>query len=120
MVRADLKELARTLADWVSPAPNFIIYLFGSRVRGDQKPTSDVDVVIQHGKTLTEADMQWWTDINNDLFKTIDAALPGKLHILENNDPVTQLVLSAAACPYYRDRQVVCVQLPSHRRATKP
>jgi predicted nucleotidyltransferase len=32
-------------ADWIEPAPGApAVYLFGSRVRGDHRPDSDVDV----------------------------------------------------------------------------
>jgi predicted nucleotidyltransferase len=41
----DLPRLADILADWLEQAPNIpAIYLFGSCVRGDHKPDSDVDV----------------------------------------------------------------------------
>ena len=44
------KAIARLLADWASPAPGVTIYFFGSRVRGDHGPASDVDVCIQFGQ----------------------------------------------------------------------
>src|SRR5439155_4441739 len=41
----ELEALAETLAEWISPAPGIpAVYLFGSRVRGDHRPDSDVDV----------------------------------------------------------------------------
>jgi predicted nucleotidyltransferase len=42
---AELVALAEILADWVEPAPSVpAVYLFGSRVRGDHRHDSDVDV----------------------------------------------------------------------------
>lgn len=103
----DLTELARILAEWVAPAPDFTIYLFGSRVRGDHRPDSDVDVVIAPGRNPMACDVTWWSSINEDLFRSINAQLPGPLRILENNDPIADLVRNAPVV--YRDRQVLCV-----------
>jgi predicted nucleotidyltransferase len=37
--------LAEILAEWINPAPGIpAVYLFGSGVRGDHRPNSDVDV----------------------------------------------------------------------------
>jgi hypothetical protein len=77
-VREDL------VADWSAPAPASTLYLFGSRVGGDHRPDSDVDVSIAWG-TLSEADLDWWSKNNEELFVTIDNLLPGKLQILEEN-----------------------------------
>jgi predicted nucleotidyltransferase len=103
---AKLIELAGILADWAEPAPSFQIYLFGSRVRGDHTPTSDVDVVIPF-ENIAYPDGQWWGSVNADEFKSIDARLPGKLAILENDDPFATKILNAPVV--YRDRQVFCV-----------
>ena len=109
-----LVNLARILADWVEPAPGFRIYLFGSRVRGDHRPNSDVDVVIPIPRSPSEADVTWWEDINEDKFKSINASLPGPLQILENNDPIADRVRNAREV--YRDRQVICVWMePKYR-----
>ncbi len=104
--REDLIELATALADWVAPAPSFTIYLFGSRVRGDHGPNSDVDVVIDFGKAEAE-DLAWWMLVNDDMFKSINAKLPGPLKILENNDPLSLSVRNARAV--HKERQVICV-----------
>jgi len=103
----DLIELARVLANWVAPASTTEIYLYGSRVRGDHKPTSDVDVVIPIPKVPTPEDMAWHIARNDDYHKSIDALLPGKLEILEYNDPLVHKVLAAPVV--HRDRQVICV-----------
>lgn len=108
-----LVDLARILADWVEEAPGFEIYLFGSRVRGDHRPNSDVDVVIPIPRKPSEMDFMWWSDVNEDNFKSINAVLPGPLKILENDDPVADMVRNAKKV--YRDRQVICVWMePKH------
>jgi predicted nucleotidyltransferase len=102
----ELAGLARVLAQWVAPAPRATIYLFGSRVRGDHRPDSDVDIVIHFDKP-THEDVVWWDAINSDLFQSIDAKLPGKLKILENADPISGRV--RAAREVHRDGRVICV-----------
>ena len=42
----DAKEIARILADWAA-GQSITVHLFGSRVRGDHGPDSDVDIYIQ-------------------------------------------------------------------------
>lgn len=109
-----LIELARILAEWVRPAPGFSIYVFGSRVRGDQRPNSDVDVVIPIPHSPSEADFIWWSGVNEDNFRSINATLPGPLRILENNDPIAEKVRNAREV--HRDGQVRCVWMePKHR-----
>lgn len=109
---AALKRLAATLAEW-SAGTNFTIYLFGSRVRGDHRLDSDVDVVIPLPTAPADVDVLWWSAINNDLFASIDAKLPGKLHILENTDPLAcRVVDTGKQSVFMRDRNVICVWLP--------
>lgn len=110
----DLIELTRILADWVEPAPGFVVYLFGSRVRGDHRLDSDVDVVIPFPRSPSNDDATWWNYINHDNFKSINAALPGPLRILENADPIAGKVLKSRDVYCYK--QVKCVWMePKHR-----
>ena len=102
----ELVRVARTLADWIEPAPTMKIHLFGSRVRGDHKPTSDVDIVVRFGNATTD-DVIWWNTVNDDHFKSIDALLPGPLHILERNDPIRSKVLAAPVI--HCEGRVFCV-----------
>ena len=75
-LRNDLRGLASVLADWAAGAPGFSLYLFGSRIRGDHRPDSDVDVSVEFAAI---GDMEMQTANNEDLFAGIDARLPGKL-----------------------------------------
>ena len=76
-VMDELKALAETLADWVELAPDIpAIYLFGSRVRGDHGPDSDVDVrlYICEWKDC-EATRRWWEAQNKSDFIEVKARL---------------------------------------------
>lgn len=116
LVSDELKQLASILADWVSPAPSFKIYLYGSRVRGDHRTTSDVDVCIDFGERPGPAETKWWSDNNADLFKDINRKLPGPLEILELHAPLREAVLNAAMTALvYRDRQVICVHMDRYK-----
>ena len=107
---SELEKLAATLADW-SQHTSAVIYLFGSRARGDHTPDSDVDVVIKFPR-VEDGDADWWLASNQEEFASINALLPGPLKILENDDPLSDKVVEAAKNPAYRDRNIICVWLP--------
>jgi predicted nucleotidyltransferase len=64
MDKADeLTKLVLTLAKWLEPAGGFKAYLFGSRVRGDHRSDSDVDVRIFLMDCKPDAaGTVWWTE----------------------------------------------------------
>ena len=105
----ELRSLAAIIADWAHE--DSTVHLFGSRVRGDHKPDSDVDVVIVFSRPTDEL-VRWWTAVNEGSFASINASLPGPLAILELDDPFTQQVIAAATNAFHRDRNVNCVWLP--------
>ena len=107
-VNDKLQHLARTLADWAADK-SVTIFLFGSRVRGDHRPDSDVDIFVQFGD-MTEATAVWWTEQNSEDFASLKGRLPGALKILDANAPLVLSVKKAEVV--YRDRNVVCVSLP--------
>ena len=109
-VFSELKDLARLLADWAAPAPGVTVYLFGSRVRGDHGPTSDVDVCFQWRDRVGDGDVRWWTINNEEDFAAIKPKLPGPLKILEQADAWYQRVVAADVV--HQDRNVRCVWLP--------
>jgi predicted nucleotidyltransferase len=106
---SELRMLAAILAEWASEAPGVTLYLFGSRVRGDHRADSDVDVSVEWG-TLNDADKNWLLINNQDEFAGVNAKLPGPLHITEERHPITTKVRSAPVV--YQDRSVRCVLLP--------
>jgi predicted nucleotidyltransferase len=80
-VNDEVKQLARTLADWAADK-SVTVFLFGSRVRGDHRPDSDVDVFVQFG-AMSEGTAVWWTEQNSEDFAGLKARLPGPLRILD-------------------------------------
>ena len=73
----ELKAVAERLADWVEPAPGVTVYLFGSRVRGDHQPNSDVDVRLYPDELANcEAAMQWWAAQNTSALRNSKRDFP--------------------------------------------
>lgn len=116
----DLTALASILADWIDPAPNVpAVYLFGSRVRGDHRPESDVDVrvFLNEWRDLQETDVRWWTDENATDFVALKARLPGPLGLhRESWDAADAAILEGRKTPILVLRRVVCVWTPPHRK----
>jgi predicted nucleotidyltransferase len=109
VVSDELKRLAAVLADWASAAPSARVYLFGSRVRGDHKPTSDVDVFVDF-PNADNRDVDWWTRNNVEDFASVKPLLPGPLKVLDMGDPFGQTIkVPAANSLVHRDRNVLCV-----------
>jgi predicted nucleotidyltransferase len=78
----ELTALAEILAKWLEPACGFKAYLFGSRVRGDHRPDSDVDVrIFLEEWKPNRAGRLWWTEQNETNFAAVQAELPGQLKI---------------------------------------
>jgi len=107
-VNDEVKQLARALADWAADK-SVTVFLFGSRVRGDHRPDSDVDVFVQF-RAMTEGTAVWWTEQNSEDFAGLKARLPGPLRILDANAPLVPSVTKGKVV--YRDRNVICVSLP--------
>lgn len=107
---SELIGLASILAEW-SENTTATVYLFGSRVRGDHRDDSDVDIVIDFagGNALTS---EWWERNQADHFACISTQLPGQLHCQPLGDPMCRKVIAAAEEPVYTERNVVCVWFP--------
>ena len=80
-VSPDLDDLLSLLLDWSAPAIGAEIFLFGSRVRGDHHATSDVDISIKWASPSHDQTTDWWDAQNTELFRAINARLPGPLHL---------------------------------------
>jgi predicted nucleotidyltransferase len=113
VVPDELADLARKLADWAALAKGTTVYLYGSRVRGDHKPDSDIDLCIEFPKP-TKADIGWWSANNKDDFATIATSLGARIEILERNSPIRTDVLLAPVV--YQDRTVRCVWRKRHAK----
>ncbi len=117
IVTPELSALAKELADWAAPAPAAVIYLYGSRVRGDHTESSDVDICVEFPKA-EHADVEWWTKNNQQDFTTISNQLGAKIEVLERNSPIRSKIVGALVV--YQDRNVLCVWLPPHAKPEKP
>lgn len=116
MCRPDLRDLALAFARWAE-GKNVRIYLFGSRVRGDHRPDSDVDAYVD--LTLPNMDhdtVVWWTRQQETAFADLLPMLPGPLgdtgHAML--DPQDQATVSNImnGRVVHTVRNVLCVWLP--------
>ncbi|MCA1474780.1 MULTISPECIES: nucleotidyltransferase domain-containing protein [Bradyrhizobium] len=116
----ELVRLANILADWIDPAPAIpAIYLFGSRVRGDHRPDSDVDVrlFLNEWKRLDQQTMDWWARENETGFHHLKDQLPGPLAIhREPQDDADAAILIGMTKPVLVLRRVVCVWTPPKQK----
>ena len=112
----ELKALAAILDNWIAPAPAVpSVYLFGSRVRGDHRPDSDVDVrlFLNDWKDACPATMQWWNEQNETNFAGVKARLPGPLSIHRDSpDNADAAIREGAKNPVMTVGRVVCVWTP--------
>ena len=109
---SELQALAEILADWIEPAPGIpAIYLFGSRVRGDHQPDSDVDLRIYLNEWKPcEVTTRWWTDQNTSDFAAVKARLPGPLAIHRETDDAADVeIRKGVTAPVLVVGRVVCV-----------
>jgi Polymerase beta, Nucleotidyltransferase len=116
IVTRELLDLVDILAGWIKPAPNIpAVYLFGSRVRGDHRPDSDVDIRLftNEWSGLDQRDMEWWQDQNKTEFAALKAKLPGPLSVhREQSDDADLAIWAGRKAPLLTDRRVVCVITP--------
>jgi predicted nucleotidyltransferase len=109
----ELQNLAETLAQWIDPVPGIsTIYLFGSRVRGDHRFDSDVDVRLFVEKMKPdEATSRWWEEQNETFFAEINGRLPGPLGLHRDTpDAADTNILSGRQVLVVR--KVICVWTP--------
>ena len=110
----DLARLASVVADWASDARPAKVYLYGSRVRGDHDPSSDVDLCFTF-PVRDVAVMAWWELNCLTRFAVLELKLGKPVHALDPKDPIGEKVRQAAFDPErvaHQDRNVTCVWLP--------
>jgi predicted nucleotidyltransferase len=91
-----------------------IFYVNGSRVRGDHRQDSDVDIHYVLPASPSREFTVWWTEQNMDDFKPLRQVLPGRLEFLDPQDPLGKLIEASRAI--HRDRNVICVCCPAKPR----
>ena len=110
----DLVRLAGVVADWASDARLAEVYVYGSRVRGDHQPDSDIDLCFAF-PVRDAAVMAWWELNQLTRFALLELKLGERVHALPLKDPVGEKVRQAAFDPErvaHQDRNVTCVLLP--------
>ena len=113
----DFRILAETLAEWADAAPDVpAIYLFGSRVRGDHRADSDVDVRIHLGSWKYDragVTAKWWLLQILTNFGGLKVRLPGPLHLhREREDDADPAIRVGEARPVLVVRKTICVWTP--------
>ena len=110
-----LIALATIVADWAEPAPGLRrVFLFGSRVRGDHRADSDVDLCIDQ-KNDIDADqaIDWWLAVNASDFADLRSIVPGPLSLHVDYDrTVWPLIWMAAREPFFVKGKCHCLWLP--------
>ena len=107
-------RLARVVADWARDARLAEVYLYGSRVRGDHEPDSDVDLCFAF-PVRDPGIMAWWELNQLTRFALLELKLGERVRALPLKGPIAEEVRKAALDPervVHQDRNVTCVWTP--------
>jgi hypothetical protein len=74
----ELSELMNVLAEWAANAP-VTVYVYGSRVRGDHRTDSDVDLYVQHLNGQEAAGDEWYDAQKAENYSNLRGKLPGPI-----------------------------------------
>ena len=111
----DLKSIANVIAQWADQRPAVErVYIFGSHVRGDARPDSDLDIAIEFVTTLTTEATWDWTRHGQVVGAELKAALGGiepHLHT-QKDDYAWPAIREAAKDPVHTVGKVVCCDTP--------
>ena len=110
---SELDELMTTLANWARDR-TVIVYLFGSRVRGDHRSDSDVDISVVWRPPRDDATTEWWAEQNATDFPELKAKLPGPLKILRGDQ--AHYPLTFARHEVARKRNVIALYTPPKKK----
>jgi predicted nucleotidyltransferase len=106
----DLERLAKIIAHWAESLPLKQVYIFGSRVRGDHKANSDLDVAVEYADFPTEQEMANWQCENDTDFAKLKSALGVTLSLHpEPNDAAWPAIRAGAKTPVLVIGKVCCV-----------
>ena len=106
----ELTALMETISAWSSQAKGLVFYIYGSRVRGDHRPDSDVDLYIRITADVDDPTGDWFCEQNKSDFATLNEALPGRLELLDGPQSLKRAIENAP--PYRVLGKVVAVCLP--------
>jgi uncharacterized protein len=83
MVDERLFEVATALKEWARGKPDIQrVWIYGSRLRGTQRPDSDLDLSIEIGPFETDSDMQLrWMDEVKGWRAQLQSISPYKVHV---------------------------------------
>jgi hypothetical protein len=124
MITDELRHLAETVAQWADKFPGLrAIYLFGSRVRGDHRADSDIDLcIVPDGLADSNETASWWTRQNRGFIGGLKSELRaagvfGRLEVHSAHfEEVTAPIRRGEAECVLTVRKVRCVLLPPGAR----
>jgi predicted nucleotidyltransferase len=91
------------------------VFLFGSRVRGNDRDDSDLDLGIDLTFLVPTSDaVEWWLRMNRTGFADLQALLPMRLEVHRSDDPGEEwpAIRKAAREPVLVVGKCVCVRTP--------
>jgi predicted nucleotidyltransferase len=111
-IPSDLKALADAVSTWVDEVSGVKeIYIFGSRVRGDHRPDSDVDIRVFVDQLANDTQTTvWWTDQHATCFADLKVLLPGPLGMHDRSENFDKDILNQLNV-VLTVRKAVCVWL---------
>jgi predicted nucleotidyltransferase len=113
VIPVGLPGIMNVLADWADPLPLARVCVFGSRVRGDHRDDSDLDLALELDSHPSSEQVSRWTAENATDFSALKAALgvPLSIHI-EQWDCAWPAIRRAAKQPVLRDRKILAIITP--------
>ncbi len=86
------------IQQWAAPiSPIQRVYAFGSRARGDNTPTSDLDIaVIVRSNDPNESDLVPWADEGSDWLASLQEVLPVAVHLQCGNEAASPTIVAPA------------------------
>jgi predicted nucleotidyltransferase len=114
MASDEIRDLAEIIARWVDDVPGIsAVYLFGSRVRGDHRPDSDVDLRLFLDEMGNDYETTtWWFKQNGSDFWGLKSKLPGPLALHCRPGDPDHAIKKGMANPVLVVRKVWCVYTP--------
>jgi predicted nucleotidyltransferase len=111
--RLELIEIAQLTRDWAKLLPFQRVYIFGSFVRGDNRPDSDLDIAIEFATTFDSGSVANWKRQNQTDFKDLKRALGVRVSLhCDADDLAWPAIHSGAQSPVYSTGNVLCVLTP--------